>query len=237
MTTQARLKLYRHLDPLWDQVLYHDTDSVIFSCKPGQTTTTFGDYLGDMTSKLNEDDYITEFVLGSAKNYGYLTKQGKSCCKVRRFTLNYRGSWYLNYEVMKQNVLEEITDPLDKEWRTVPVTHPYFFARFFMHAGILGVPDVGISSWVSWGAQSHLAVSSSVSLPCVWVNFFTISSVMALSSDSASAKPAVGRVGISLDRFLNYLRSCNNSLDCCSIRHLWIVYNNKLFGSNTTCFV
>ena len=68
-----------------------------------------------MTSKLNEDDYITEFVLGSAKNYGYLTKHGNSCCKVRRFTLNYRGSWYLNYEVMKQNVLEEITDALDKE--------------------------------------------------------------------------------------------------------------------------
>ena len=78
---------------------------------------------------MNEDDYMTEFVSGSAKNYEYLTKQGKSCCKVHRFTLNYRGSWYLSYEVMKQNVLEEITDPLDEEWRTVPVTNPYFFAQ------------------------------------------------------------------------------------------------------------
>ena len=78
---------------------------------------------------MNEDDYITEFVSGSAKNYGYLTKQGKSCCKVRGFTLNYRGSRYLNYEVMKQNVLEEITDPLDEERRTVLVTNPYFFVR------------------------------------------------------------------------------------------------------------
>ena len=30
---------------------------------------------------------------------------------------------------MKQNVLEEITDPLDEEWGTVPVTNPYFFAQ------------------------------------------------------------------------------------------------------------
>ena len=80
-----------------------------------------------MTSELNEDDYITEFVSGSAKNYGYLTKQGKS--SVHRSTLSYRGSWYLNYEVMKQNVLEEITDPLDEEWRTIPVTNPYFFVQ------------------------------------------------------------------------------------------------------------
>ena len=128
-TAQARLKLYSYLDPLRDQVLYYDTDSVIYSCKPGQTTIALGNYLGDMTSELNEDDNITEFVSGGAKNYGYLSKQGKSCCNVRGFTLNFRGSQYLNYEVMKQNVLEEITDPLDEERRTVPITNPYFFVQ------------------------------------------------------------------------------------------------------------
>ena len=128
-TAQTRLKFYSSLDPLRDQVLYYDTDSVIYSCKPGQTTITPGDYLSNMTSELNEDGYITEFISGSAKNYGYLTKQGKSCCKVCGFTLNYRGSRYLNYEVIKQNVLEEITDPLEEERRTVPVINPYFFVR------------------------------------------------------------------------------------------------------------
>ena len=126
-TAQARLKLYSYLDPLRDQVLYYDTDSVIYSCKPGQTMIALGNYLGGMTSELNEDDYITEFVSGGAKNYGYLSKQGKSCCNVRGFTLNFRGSQYLNYEVMKQNVLEEVTDPLDEERRIVPITNPYFF--------------------------------------------------------------------------------------------------------------
>ena len=214
MTTQARLKLYHYLNRLRDQVLYYDTDSVIFPCKPGQITITLGDYLGDMTNELNEDDYITEFVSGSAKNYGYLTKQGKSCCKVRRFTLNYRGSWYPNYEVMKQNVLEEITDPLGEEWRTVLVTNRHFFARFLMHAGILGVPGVGISfSGVLRGAMSSCSFFF-----CFFAlrlsKFSTISSVMALSSDSTSAKSAVGTLGISLCRFVNYLRSCNSSLVC-----------------------
>ena len=128
-TAEARLKFYSYLDPLRDQVLYYETDSVIYSCKPGQTTITPGNYLSNMTSELNADGYITEFISGSAKNYGYLTKQGKSCCKVCGFTLNYRGSRYLNYEVIKQNVLEEITDPLEEERRTVPVTNPYFFVR------------------------------------------------------------------------------------------------------------
>lgn len=128
-TAQARLKFYSSLDPLRDQVLYYDTDSVIYSCKPGQTTITPGDYLSNMTSELNEDGYITEFISGSAKNYRYLTKQGKYCCKVCGFTLNYRGSRYLNYEVIKQNVLEEITYPLEEERRTVPVINPYFFVR------------------------------------------------------------------------------------------------------------
>ena len=35
-TALARLKLYKELDRLGEQVLYYDTDSVIYSCKPGQ---------------------------------------------------------------------------------------------------------------------------------------------------------------------------------------------------------
>ena len=76
-TAQARLKLYSYLDPLRDQVLYYDTDSVIYSCKPGQTTIALGNYLGDMTSELNEDDYITEFVY-----YGRVLPQRTKSLKV-----------------------------------------------------------------------------------------------------------------------------------------------------------
>ena len=58
------------------------------------------------------DDYIEEFVSGGPKNYGYTTKNGKVECKVRGFRLNWEGKNQLNYDVMKQNVLDEIQKPL-----------------------------------------------------------------------------------------------------------------------------
>ena len=61
-----------------------------------------------MTSESDAGDYITEFVSGGTKNYGYVTKQVKTCFKVRRFTLNYRESQRLHYDIMEQNVSDEI---------------------------------------------------------------------------------------------------------------------------------
>ena len=84
-TCQARLKLYESLEVLGDRVLFYDTDSVIYTWKPGQTEIPLGDYLGDMTNELDEGDYIVEFVSGGAKNYGYATKHGKSCVKFVAF--------------------------------------------------------------------------------------------------------------------------------------------------------
>ena len=127
-TCLARLKLYESLEELGEQALYFDTDSVIFRCYPGQPDIPLGDFLGDMTDELDDGDYITEFVSGGPKNYGYTTKSGKVCCKVRGFTLNVRGSAQLNYQVMRQNVLEEIGQPLD-ERRNVEVLNPCFFTR------------------------------------------------------------------------------------------------------------
>ena len=125
-TCQARLKLYESLEVLGDRVLYYDTDSVIYTWKPGQTEIPLGDYLGDMTNELDEGDYIVEFVSGGAKNYGYATKHGKIVCKVRGFSLNVRGAKQLNYQVMKQNILEEILDPQDKRKDTVIVNPRHF---------------------------------------------------------------------------------------------------------------
>ena len=45
-----------------------------------------------MTNELDADDYIVDFTSAGPKNYGYKTKLGKVCCKVRGFTLNVRGS-------------------------------------------------------------------------------------------------------------------------------------------------
>ena len=75
-----------------------------------------------MTDEL-EGDTITEFVSGGPKNYGYKTTSGKVCCKVRGFTLNVRGDCPLNFDIMRQNVLDELERPLPDK-RLTDVDNP-----------------------------------------------------------------------------------------------------------------
>lgn len=86
-----------------------------------------------MTNELEDirrpNDCIKEFVSGGPKNYGYVTDQGAVCCKVRGFSLkSVRGASQLNYEVLKQNLQNELTDPQSKR-RNVTVINPNFFVR------------------------------------------------------------------------------------------------------------
>ena len=60
-TSYARIKLYQSLDTLERQVLYYDTDSVVYRWLDGQPYIATGDYLGDMKDEL-EGDVITEFL-------------------------------------------------------------------------------------------------------------------------------------------------------------------------------
>ena len=68
-TTYARLKLYRALDQLQQQVLYMDTDSVIYRHKTGQPEVELGDYLGDFTSELEEGEFIQEYTQSMFLSY------------------------------------------------------------------------------------------------------------------------------------------------------------------------
>ena len=123
-TCWARLRLYAALEPLGQRVLYYDTDSIIFLQDEDQVNPVLGNYLGDFTSELDPDDYITEFVSAGPKNYGYQTHKGHVECKVRGFRLNSEGKSQLNYNVMRQNVLDEIQKPLLKPRQTQVVkTH------------------------------------------------------------------------------------------------------------------
>ena len=88
-----------------------------------------GDYLGDLTDELEPGDHITDFTSGGPKNYGYRTAGGKTECKVRGFSLHHvRGNAQLNYDVLRRNVLEELTAP-QAERRVVDVVNPHFFTR------------------------------------------------------------------------------------------------------------
>ena len=104
-TCFARLKLYGLLDMLQERILYYDTDSVVFTSKPGEQNPPLGDYLGDLTDEL-EGDPIKIFVSGGPKNYAYQTKSGKQTCKVRGFNLNPSvNSTLINFQTMEDMVL------------------------------------------------------------------------------------------------------------------------------------
>ncbi|PFX27136.1 putative DNA polymerase [Stylophora pistillata] len=110
MTAMARLKLYESLETVQQQVLYYDTDSVVYRWKPGDPEIPLGDHLGDMTNELDEGDWIKEFISAGAKNYAYRTHLGKICTKVKGFSLNVSGKKQLNFEVLKDNVMQELID-------------------------------------------------------------------------------------------------------------------------------
>jgi len=136
-TCWVRLKLYQDvlskLNP--QQVLYFDTNSIIYSQKEGEPTLTLGDYLGEFTNELSKDDHIVEFASAGPKNYGYITKKNKVECKGRGFTLNTRGQEQLNYEILKQNVISEVTSPKRNEStgesvpRKIPIVSPHKIGR------------------------------------------------------------------------------------------------------------
>jgi len=76
-TSWTRDRLYEALQLLGERVLYYDTDSVIYvEEEEDQPSPLLGDYHGEFTSELEDDDYIEEFVSGGPKNHGYKTKKG-----------------------------------------------------------------------------------------------------------------------------------------------------------------
>lgn len=121
-TAYARLELYKYLEMLGaDRTYYFDTDSIIFTSKPGEVMPEVGNFLGQMTDELEKDygigSYIIEFVSGGPKNYAYkvfspTTGKTHVVVKVKGITLNYENSLLLNFNLIKEMVLTPNTTPL-----------------------------------------------------------------------------------------------------------------------------
>ena len=124
-TAYARLKLYDLLDLLQERVLYYDTDSVVYIHQPGKPDPPLGDYLGDLTDELN-GDYITTFLLGGPKNYGYITNTGEAILKIRGISLTYDATLTLNIATMRE-LVEYYVDY--DEQKKVTITIPYKITR------------------------------------------------------------------------------------------------------------
>lgn len=129
-TCWARLRLYTALEMLGERVLYMDTDSVVFSTLPDQPKPPLGQYLGEFKSELDADDHIVEFMSAGPKNYGYQMVKGKGDCKVKGLSLTREGLAQVNYQVMRQNLLDEIQSPLeDGKTRVIPTTKTHQIVR------------------------------------------------------------------------------------------------------------
>jgi hypothetical protein len=93
-TAHARLHLYSAFETLGTQVLYYDTDSVIYEYDAHDAAhvhLTTGDYLGDFKDELG-GAHIVKFISGGPKNYGYVVNDTDAsgpteCVKIKGFHL------------------------------------------------------------------------------------------------------------------------------------------------------
>ena len=87
--------------------------------RPGEPEEMTGTHLGEFTNKLDDQQFIWEFCSGGPKNYGYLCNDDKTKCKVKGHSPNVEGKARLNYQVLRQNTLDELCRPLDAPQKTV----------------------------------------------------------------------------------------------------------------------
>ena len=127
-TAQARMKLYQILDILQKNVVYYDTDSIIYIDKPGiSTQIQVGDFLGDLTNEIEPPNYICEFVSGGPKNYSYKlqtpdTSGNQYICKIKGISLNFSAAQKINFHSMKQLILHDDTN-------SIKITDPHKIKR------------------------------------------------------------------------------------------------------------
>lgn len=140
------------MDKLGRNVLYHDTDSIVYVSDgindpplgnflgeftdelEGDTISTFVSgklfvtiqlyHIKDFSVllKIKPYIYIYFFFPGGPKNYGYETKSGRTCCKVRGFTLNFRNCQALNFESIRKIVCE--MDSSTEDHTCIPLHNP-----------------------------------------------------------------------------------------------------------------
>jgi hypothetical protein len=100
-TAYARMRLYQAMEIVGDDLLYCDTDSLIYKRLPGEDRRfQTGPYLGDLANELNEGESIVEFVATGPKSYSYKTSLGKSVRKIKGFTLNSETSAIITHDVL-----------------------------------------------------------------------------------------------------------------------------------------
>ena len=114
-TALARLKLYETLELLGEQVLYCDTDSIIYKYMPGTKDikiNTYDNRLGyfkdEMADEYGPGKYITEFVSGGPKNYAFKVNDGSVKSKIKARDSSFNSLQKLNFDTVKCFILNAV---------------------------------------------------------------------------------------------------------------------------------
>ena len=102
--------LYEKLDYLDKQVLYFDTDSIIYIESPNSKKIKTGYMLGELTDELDGERITGTFASGGPKNYSFIYGNNKQKCVIKGFRLNHENSQILNHTNMIKMVKNEIKD-------------------------------------------------------------------------------------------------------------------------------
>lgn len=112
VTCQARLKLFKEMKKLGDRVNYHDTDSLIFSKKPGEYEPETGNNLGELTDECPKGDWIKELVCPGPKNYAYklnsdTAQKPNQKVVIKGFNMTFLALKSLGFDQIKKTLLEK----------------------------------------------------------------------------------------------------------------------------------
>jgi DNA polymerase type B, organellar and viral len=104
VTCWARLVLFEQLEKLGKRVIYYDTDSIIYTVKPGQYEPALGDKLGEWTDEVPKGKYIAAVVATGPKSYTILFSDGSYVTKIKGITQNFSNQHKFTFEAMKSYV-------------------------------------------------------------------------------------------------------------------------------------
>lgn len=110
-TCCARLHLYEALELLGKHCLYYDADSISFISRPGKTDPLLGDILSNSKISSTRETASSKLYRVVPGTTGTRHCVAKLVAKSDVSASSMNGSAQLNYQVMKQNVLDEVQKP------------------------------------------------------------------------------------------------------------------------------
>lgn len=128
-TAHARLSLYSLISKVPDRLLYMDTDSLIYTWRPGQFRHPVSDELGALTSEVKDDFKITSFTSAGPKNYCYTyvsrenNNKSGNVVKVKGFSLNAKNAQLINVNSMRDLVDRFVGEDISQTITTVNKHH------------------------------------------------------------------------------------------------------------------